>query len=248
MKRCLPILAVLLLALPASAQLDRGFLSAAKRHRVGVVAAAVAATAPGYQSSVTNTGLAVTFLQKAVTNGGSDRMNFASVGCGSTLLQTVLAITNSSGQSFTKLWATNDANWTTSEGWYLINPTAGSNLVTVVFTPSAPTQSTIGIVNLTNVHQTTPVGTPLSRASATGNPTITVVSATGELVIGSACVDNSNTLATSGGTTVFNILHFSSDIDHGAATYAGAATVAADWTYSGGEPGFSIGAVSLKGP
>jgi len=218
-------------------------------HRI-VAAGGGGGSAPGFDVRSTNvSATSVGSLSWPITNNGVNRLQFVTVGTGDTAQPPVSNVWNSAGQSFTKAWATNATTWVRNEGWYLINPPSGSNLITVMWTTAvgSPDQTLVAALNFTNVHQTTPIGTPLANAGNSGAPAITVTSGTSELVVGAASTDAQGTLAISGsGTVRALILNVGSDTDHGAGTWAGASSVATAWT-SGVEK-WAVGAVSLKGP
>lgn len=206
--------------------------------------------APGVESFSFNSASAgspsVGDISQPTTNGGNNRLQFVvlGIGLGSAVTCTV---SNSAGNVFTAIWNTNAATWGVSLGFYLTNPPSGSNMVYANFSSTPAFQAGMVVANITNAHQTAPLGTPDKNWAATGNPSITVASATSELVIGGCTSDAQNALAVSGGTEIKIILNIGTDVDVGAAYYTGAASVNAAWT-DGATGDWSAGAVSIKPP
>lgn len=150
-----------------------------------------------------------------------------------------------------RLWNTNDANWVASQAFYMIAPPTGA-AVKVVWNGGVdePDQLAFVTMLITNAHQSAPFGTAVSLSGTATTATATVSSAVGELVLAAIATDSQNTLAVAGGgSLIWRVQGLDSDTDHGGATYSGASpTVAASWTKGASEPGWALGAVSIKAP
>ncbi|HVS25963.1 MAG TPA: DUF6701 domain-containing protein [Burkholderiales bacterium] len=128
----------------------------------------------------------------------------------------------------------------------LVNPPTGAQTVTVTLT-AAPTQGFVGgSVSFTGANQTTPTGTFVSAIGTTSPASLTVTSATGELVIDTLQCDNGCVSITPGGsqTQRWNLNAGAGGNFGGGSTAAGAATVTTTWTFT--SDNWAYGAVSVK--
>ena len=131
--------------------------------------------------------------------------------------------------------------------WYLLNPTVGS--ANVVVTLSGSARVAAGAINLTGVHQTTPVGTAAGAAATSAAPSVTVGGAVNELVIGAVSANgDAVSVASAGGQS--SIVNTGSgtavgDIRLAAASKAGAASVTVSWTL-GASKAWGAAAVPFK--
>lgn len=121
----------------------------------------------------------------------------------------------------------------------LVAPATGSN--NVVITTAASEEITAAAINLTGVDQTTPTGTPTIEASGDGS--IAVASAVGELVMD--CVTYFNTTPTATGSLVWQENNAGAAQSGAGQSKAGAASVTMDWGSWGGSAGGQVG-VSFK--
>jgi len=88
------------------------------------------------------------------------------------------------GQSMTFLAAQEDGvapSRIRTEMWYIKAPATGANSIAITF--SASVRAVAGGMSYTNVHQTTPFGTPATAGGLSDAPSVTVSSAAGELVV-----------------------------------------------------------------
>lgn len=136
-----------------------------------------------------------------------------------------------------------------AELWSLLAPTEGANTLAATYNNVGPTAKVlIRAVSYTGVHQTTPLGTLSSAYGTTNAPTVTVASATNEVVADYVWVY-------SGG---FNIVVGADqmsrhEIDNGALGYgahgwsdeAGASSVTMSWSIATSDS-WMIGAVPIK--
>jgi hypothetical protein len=129
--------------------------------------------------------------------------------------------------------------------WELVAPAAGAHTVAPTFTDF--NIEALVAVSLSGVHQTTPHGTVVTASNANTTPSVTVSSATGELVVDFVAVkQNSTATATVGSgqtqranlaTTVNPVI----DVRGLVSTEAGAASVTMDWTLSASESWKAVG-------
>ena len=130
--------------------------------------------------------------------------------------------------------------------YYLINPTVGT--ANVVITISAGvTDVAVGAVSLTEVDQTTPLGTFASAAGTnTAAPSVTVSSATGELVLETVSIKSPPSPGTLGsGQTSWWSIYNSGLHSSAGSTKSGASSVTMSRTLTG-NGNWAIGAVPLK--
>lgn len=179
----------------------------------------------------------------SITNSGANTLQIAHVGIGDSGQRAVTAVTNQAGTAFTLLWTNNASAWARTEMWYLVNPPAGSNTVIAVVPTGGIVHVGLSVACYAGAHQSAIFGTFVTN-SATGNLTVTVTSAVGELVVGAATTDANGTLTISGGTNPSGTGTIDNDTDYAAGYWTGAASVNANWT-AGAEP-TSGGAVSIK--
>lgn len=139
------------------------------------------------------------------------------------------------------------------EWFYLVNPTVGT--ANVVITPSSSTWISAGVYGITGVDYDA-VGRNFAVAQATGgdlNPTITISSNVGDLVIDIVGNANSNVLLTPFNVGAGQTKHYgqdnqaNSDLKSAGSTEAGAASVTMSWTLTAvsGANGWAIGAFSI---
>ena len=129
--------------------------------------------------------------------------------------------------------------------WYLINPTVTTANIVVTLASSAD----VGMIasSWEDVHQTTPFRAS-AGASGTGNPSVVVSSAVGDLVIDSFDQDDTSTGTPGSGQTQLAQFEVTGDFQMGSSTEAGASpNVTMDWTGFGSDD-FSQVAGSLQPP
>jgi len=155
--------------------------------------------------------------------------------------------------AFTLLQAFDGGDGTSVEIWYLKNPTAGAHTITVT-ADATNRRAGGGAVTYGNVDQTTPFGTPATASGTSTTPSVTVSSASGEIVLDIMVSKNS-----AGGTTPtvdasqtqqFNFktvtgLGMSSRLNCAGSREAGAASVSMDWTLSDSQ-GWGMIGVAIK--
>lgn len=114
--------------------------------------------------------------------------------------------------------------------FYLVAPATGSNTVSV--TPSAGLYDFGACaISLSDVHQTVPLGTAANATGYDTTPTVTVSSATGELVVDGLVIMNSGTLTVGAGQTQrWNTPTANAFIRYAGSTESGAASTTMSWS------------------
>jgi hypothetical protein len=140
----------------------------------------------------------------------------------------------------------NDDNTTRVELWYRVAPPTGTGNV-VVFRTGAD-EIMAGAVTLTGVHQTAPLGSFVSAASTgsgSTNPSVTLTSAVGDLVVDAVVAKGSTSLTPAAGQTQHRNADYAGEYDGAGSTEPGAASVTMSWTKTAAAK-WAIGAVSVK--
>ncbi len=129
--------------------------------------------------------------------------------------------------------------------FYLVAPATGSNTVSV--TPSAGLfDFGACAISLSDVHQTVPLGTAANATGYDTTPTVTVSSATGELVVDGLVIMNSGTLTVGAGQTQrWNAPTANAFIRYAGSTESGAASTTMSWSNSSSQT-WAIVAVPIK--
>jgi hypothetical protein len=131
----------------------------------------------------------------------------------------------------------------------LVNPPVGTNSVVVNFSSAPQQYAVVGVATFTNVNQTTPYGAFYSSTGATGNPSLTLASAAGELVLDTVSLQSTILSAVGSGQTRRWTLQSPDNggtANGGGSTKVGAASVTMTWTSTSGANPWSMGAISLK--
>lgn len=177
------------------------------------------------------------------TCSGSDRLLIVGVAWRGT--QTVSSVTYN-GVAMTQVAAhAAGGNNTRVKQYYLINPASGANTVSV--TMSGATNLVVGSISFNGAHQTTPLGTQATATGTSGNPSVSVSSASDEIVVDSLSYDRASSLTVGAGQTQ----RYNRDDNGGGdlwgagSTEAGAASVTMSWT-AGASEGWAIAGVSVK--
>ena len=193
-----------------------------------------------------NTFVSLRFQTNSVTVAGANKLLLFFIGIGvSSQNQT----TNVSygGVNLTKLWATNGPSWVVNECWYLLNPSSGTaSIIVEGATGYTADQMCHWWVNVTNVNQSTPVGTVVTASGTSTGPSVTVAGATGDLIISGLSTDSGATLTASTGSFVTNKLNVGSDTAYASTTNAGGASVAMSFTTASEH--WALGGVAIKKP
>lgn len=127
--------------------------------------------------------------------------------------------------------------------WYKLTPTVQTANITITF-PAIPTMLSGIAAALNGVDVAgTPLGTANKLSGSSAAPSVSISSATGELVV--ACISSdSESGITEGGTLVKKQIGILADTSYGMEYYAGASSVSA--TYTQANTGWAIAGVSFK--
>ena len=129
--------------------------------------------------------------------------------------------------------------------YMMLNPPSGTADVVVTLSANPDKGIVVGVTNFTGVNQSTPLGTFNSTNGKTLASSITVSSATGELVYDVATSRQATESANAGQTVLYNLDAGNEVNGGGASTQPGAASVTMGWSLSALHE-WAIGAVSIK--
>jgi len=173
------------------------------------------------------------------TVSGTDRLLVVAISQGN--VNSPVATITYGGTPLTAL-GTESAGPPRIEMWRLLDPPVGTADVVVTFSGTPSDGAVVGVMNLTNVNQTTPLGPFVSNAG-NGAASVNVTSAEGELVIDVIAKDNAVAPAVGSGQTERWNNAFSNSAYGALSTRPGAKTVKMAW-FSADD--WAIGAVSVK--
>jgi len=173
------------------------------------------------------------------TVSGTDRLLVVAISQGN--VNSPVATITYGGTPLTAL-GTESAGPPRIEMWRLLAPLVGTANVVVTFSGTPSDGAVVGVMNLTNVNQTTPFGPFVSNAG-NGTASVDVTSAEGELVIDLIAKDNAVAPAVGSGQTERWNNAFSNSAYGALSTRPGAKTVTMAW-WSADD--WAIGAVSVK--
>lgn len=129
--------------------------------------------------------------------------------------------------------------------YYLVAPATGSNTVSIS-TSDQVYDIGIGVISLTGVHQSVPLGTALQTTGTSTTPSVTVSSAADELVVDALCINNNGALAVHASqTSRWNATTGNAFIKYAGSTEVGAASTTMSWT-NGTSQNWSMAAVPIK--
>lgn len=128
--------------------------------------------------------------------------------------------------------------------FYLLNPPSGTASVQVNFSSAPDMGAVVNVTTYTGVNQSMPLGTFVSNQAQSATPSLTVTSATGELVYDVISIRNGNSTPAAGQTQGWNI-NSGSEMTGAGSTKAGAASTVMSWTNSG-NLNWAMGAVAIK--
>lgn len=150
----------------------------------------------------------------------------------------------------TKDFDDGSGNQARAELWYLISPTVTTANVDITFTGA--TAMSVGCIAFSDVHQTTPLGTPATAGARTTTATVDVTSAAGEVVVDVMSMRVGTTGITEGAGQTNRVERQSGagagNVTLGMSTEAGAATTTMSWTVDDATvKSWSTIGVSVKG-
>lgn len=145
------------------------------------------------------------------------------------------------GVALTNLWVQEPSNHKGS-AWYLVAPTTGEHNVVVTWATSQDYVAA-GAASYTGVHQTTPIGTPVSTYVYDISISVNVSSAVGEWVLDAISCGKPDAIIGAGQTQRYVDSKYDQRTIH--STKDGATSVTMSWTWTG-NAWFSLGAVPIK--
>lgn len=211
---------------------------------------AIDATSKGNSNSATS----LTFAH--TTGAGANRLMLVSVMVGSSSsfggnASTVGTVTYG-GTALTQVGAVAESGGRVRSYIYqLLNPPSGTaNVIVSLSSGSTAKPLYAGVTTFTGVHQSTPLGTYTSKTtSSTTSASLTVSSASGELVFDAIAVDGESSsniaLTASSGQTARWTTNTTNYLSGGSSTKAGASSVTMGWSWSSSNQ-YAIGAVAIK--
>ena len=149
------------------------------------------------------------------------------------------------GTALTRLDGADDGVWSNVELWELNDPPIGA--FTVELTALSSTSVHIGGHAISYSNAAAVNGTVAKANSTTANPSLSVSSASGDLVVGAVNNDNSTGATTEGGTLIAEDEDVGSDNDFNSqrVTASGSST-SLTWTQSGSGDGWAAIGVAVK--
>ena len=221
---------------------------------VAVAVLAVAALAEADISVVAASSDRVTGGQSSktishTTSSGNDRLMLVGVSINNDFFETVTSVTYD-GVSLTLVGTRQNDDDSRVEIWRLIAPPAGTANVVVNFSAGLDESAVIGVITFTGVDQTTPLGTFVSNIGNSTTASVSVSSATGELVLDVVSAEDDEVegsiSAGSGQTQYWDLRGTSSpDLWGGGSTEPGAGSVTMSWSVEESDQ-WAIGAVPIK--
>jgi uncharacterized repeat protein (TIGR01451 family) len=214
------------------------------------------ATSSSQKRAGTGTGTTPTFSSHTwshTTGTGSNRLLLVGVSLESDSQGTTVSSVTYSGQSLTRAgFQQSIDNEARMEIWRLINPPSGTANVVVTLNQACDDALVVVASTFSGVHQTTPLGTFASAQSDQGDlapqPSLSLASASGELVFDMLALDDADSVTSPGGgqTQRLNLTQGDSDsgITGAASTKAGASSVSLSWATS--PDSWALGAVPIK--
>ena len=179
------------------------------------------------------------------TASGADRAAFAGVASGDDHKLTT-SVTYG-GTTMTEMWdvAATDPK-PGSSGHYLIAPPTTAATVTATMAGSVE-ELGLGVISMTGVHQTTPVGTSAMANATNSTPTVTVADVgTDDLVVDNMMTDDGGVITVGANQTQrWQTNGIAGDWTHAGSTQIGSLGGVMSWTHSGSFP-WRIGAVAFK--
>lgn len=181
--------------------------------------------------AVSSTGGSGSSFSWSHTCSGSNRVLLLGIGWYDTA-DTVSSITyNSVAMTLVPSSTATNGQYTAAL-YYLTDPTTGSNTISVTFTGSVFDFGGVAL-SVTGADQSTPLGTANTASGTSTTPSVTITSASGELVLDTLIIAHSGTLTVGGSQTQrWNAITGGGFIKGGASTEDGAASVTMSWSNS----------------
>ena len=194
-----------------------------------------------------------TSMTIAISSTNPNRLLFVGVG-GYDGTRTISSVTHNGG-SCTLLYSTNfyDASGNgTAAIYYRIAPDSGTGNIVVTYDDALPALNSVIGVMLTNVNQSTPLGTFASKYNASASPvpgvTNTVTSSANDLVVDYLVAHPHNATFSTSGTSQTELTNtFQSGLGGSRVSYSSAVgSVQMSWIFSGADQAQSHIAVPVK--
>ena len=205
---------------------------------------------PAHDATTTGTATGVNTITVNHTVGGActNRFNYITVAWQKTPVGTLNTLTVAGnaatfidGQTHSSVWRI--------EHWYYIAPATGSSAVVATFDSDPKNSITMRVSSYCDTHQTVPIGTPAKTSGSGTAISLSVTSATNELVVdGAQTSDDPNADGLTvgvGQTQRANFSQAATNHVHGGSEETGAASVNMQWTANVGSTWAIVG-VSLK--
>ncbi len=183
----------------------------------------------------------------AWTCAGSDRFLLAAMTWGASAAQAYSEMRwgGAGGTLLTQVGTSLSDGWNHTAVARLIAPATGSNTLYGAVN-SQVDQMAIGGATWTGVHQTTPLGSPVTNTGVSGTATVDISSASGEVVVDAVATDaNVSITKDASQTIIWEQEAIANDTSDGQSYEAGAATVTMSWALSE-STGWVIMAVAIK--
>jgi hypothetical protein len=147
------------------------------------------------------------------------------------------------GQALTLIGRQTDGGGATRISmWYRLNPASGAGTVQVTYAGSVEQKNMVA-TTWNNVDQPTPLGTFTSQSGSSGTASITVASATNDVVVDAVSAENASSITVNASQTArANMTNGDTSLGH--SQKAGAASVTMSWTMPSSP--WAIGAVPLN--
>jgi prepilin-type N-terminal cleavage/methylation domain-containing protein len=202
----------------------------------------VDAVSSGTTAAYTDTTMTVAHT----TGSGSDRLMLVAISYNNNDDETVTGVTYN-GTALTQVGERNNGNDAQVYIYILVAPDTGTHNVVINFSSALDEGAIAGVMTFTGVDQTTPLGT---FASAVGNDstpaTVSISSASGELVFGVVSSEYEALTASSGQDERWNMSISGAGTNGAGGTDAGAPTVTMSWSLDPSYNHWAIGGVSIK--
>lgn len=177
------------------------------------------------------------------TSSGSDRAVF--IGSGVFAGSAGMASVTYGGSGCTELWdVLFDSDSVSSSGHYLAGNPSGSQTVVATADTGSPAEHSVGIVSMTGVDQSTPVGTPVTATGSADPSTVTVAAPASDSLVVDTVVRNGVSATVGANQTERFSTGIGNFLFHYGSTQLGSDGGVMSW--SGGACLWGIGAVEFK--
>jgi prepilin-type N-terminal cleavage/methylation domain-containing protein len=202
----------------------------------------VDAVSSGTTAAYTDTTMTVAHT----TGSGSDRLMLVAISYNNNDDETVTGVTYN-GTALTQVGERNNGNDAQVYIYILVAPDTGTHNVVINFSSALDEGAIAGVMTFTGVDQSTPLGTFASSIGDDSTPaTVSISSASGELVFGVVSSEYEALTASSGQDERWNMSISGAGTNGAGGTDAGAPTVTMSWSLDPSYNHWAIGGVSIK--